>query len=94
VDRVAKRLVSKKIKLQLTEAAYDFLSDCGYDPVYGARPVKRAVQQQLETLLAKYILRGDLSEDDTALVDVSADGTALSVGVMVGTPGSVPELTV
>ena len=41
----------------------------GYDPVFGARPVKRAVQRELETSLAKMLLRGDFGEDDTVLVD-------------------------
>jgi len=70
VLRVADRLKSKKMKLQLTEDALDFIADIGFDVNYGARPVKRAVQQQLETLLAKAILKGEIGEEDTIVVDV------------------------
>jgi ATP-dependent Clp protease ATP-binding subunit ClpB len=45
----------------------------GYDPVYGARPVKRAIQHGLETILAQAILRGDFAEEDTICVDLAAD---------------------
>ena len=54
-------------------AAVALLSDTGYDPAFGARPVKRAVQSLLETAVAQAILRGDVNEDQTAVVDVSAD---------------------
>ena len=57
VKRVADRLKAKKMRLQLTDDALDFIAEVGYDPQYGARPVKRAVQSQLETLLAKSILK-------------------------------------
>ncbi|KAK9861322.1 hypothetical protein WJX84_009348 [Apatococcus fuscideae] len=70
--RVAERLAVKKMKLQLDETAEDYLVAKGYDPVFGARPVKRAVQRELETSLAKALLRGDFQEEDTILV--SADG--------------------
>ncbi|WP_297040859.1 hypothetical protein, partial [Thermosynechococcus sp. OHK43] len=53
-----------------TEKAIDFLAEVGYDPVYGARPLKRAIQKQLETPIAKSILRGDFFDGDTILVDV------------------------
>ena len=57
VKRVADRLKAKKMRLQLTDDALDFIAEVGYDPQYGARPVKRTVQSQLETLLAKSILK-------------------------------------
>jgi len=59
VARVAERLAPKKVRLQLTEAALDFLAEAGYDPLYGARPVKRAIQRELENPLAKALLRGE-----------------------------------
>jgi ATP-dependent Clp protease ATP-binding subunit ClpB len=59
VARVAQRLAAKKVRLELTEAAIDHLAAVGYDPVYGARPVKRAIQRELENPLAKALLRGD-----------------------------------
>ncbi|CAL8470560.1 g10102 [Coccomyxa elongata] len=67
--RVEARLAEKKIKLQLDESAVDYLATKGYDPVYGARPVKRAVQRELETGLAKALLRGDFGEEDTVIVE-------------------------
>lgn len=54
---MADRLASRKIKLKLEEDAVEFLGDRGYDPAFGARPVKRIVQQLLETALAKARLR-------------------------------------
>ena len=53
IDRVAGRLAGRKMSLKLTDGAIEHLADVGYDPVYGARPVKRAIQHGLETLLAQ-----------------------------------------
>lgn len=66
--RVGSRLAEKKIRLELEESAVDFLARQGYDPVYGARPVKRAVQRELETTMAKALLKGEFVEDDTIVV--------------------------
>jgi ATP-dependent Clp protease ATP-binding subunit ClpB len=74
VKRVAERLSDKKMKLELREAAVDYLGREGYDPVYGARPVKRAVQRELETGLAKALLKGEFEEEDTIIVDAAPDG--------------------
>ncbi|MDM7325900.1 MAG: ATP-dependent chaperone ClpB [Thermosynechococcus sp. Uc] len=71
VQRLQERLSDRQITLSLTEKAIDFLAEVGYDPVYGARPLKRAIQKQLETPIAKAILRGDFFDGDTILVDVS-----------------------
>jgi ATP-dependent Clp protease ATP-binding subunit ClpB len=57
------------MKLRVTEAAIQLLGSLGYDPNYGARPVKRVIQQNVENELAKGILRGDFKEEDTILVD-------------------------
>ena len=61
------------------------LQEKGYDPVYGARPVKRAVQRELETALAKALLRGEFGEDDTVIVD--APGGAQSDGLVLSRQG-------
>ena len=74
VKRVQERLAPKKISLSLEDSAVEYLSAIGYDPVFGARPVKRAVQRELETGLAKALLRGDFGEEDTVVV--SAPGGA------------------
>ena len=68
--RLEKRLADRKMSLKLTDAAIDFIAEVGYDPVYGARPLKRAIQKELETAIAKAILRGDFHNADTIFVDV------------------------
>ncbi|MBD2139049.1 ATP-dependent chaperone ClpB [Anabaena sp. FACHB-1237] len=70
VMRLQERLTERKMSLKLSESALDFLADVGYDPVFGARPLKRAIQRELETQIAKAILRGDFSDGDTIFVDV------------------------
>ena len=66
-------------------SVFGVLQEKGYDPVYGARPVKRAVQRELETALAKALLRGDFGEDDTVVVD--APGAAKSDGLVLTREG-------
>ncbi len=70
VQGLEKRLAEQKLALKLSEKAIDFLSELGYDPVYGARPLKRAIQRYLETAIAKSILRGEFQGGDTIFVDV------------------------
>jgi ATP-dependent Clp protease ATP-binding subunit ClpB len=69
MERVQKRLADRKIKIQVTEAAVQLLGNLGYDPNYGARPVKRVIQQNVENELAKGILRGEFKDEDTVLID-------------------------
>eukprot|EP01025_Chloroclados_australasicus_P006761 TRINITY_DN12160_c0_g1_i3.p1 TRINITY_DN12160_c0_g1~~TRINITY_DN12160_c0_g1_i3.p1 ORF type:complete len:978 (-),score=157.34 TRINITY_DN12160_c0_g1_i3:403-3336(-) len=80
--RLEQRLSERKLYLRLTDNAVDYLANKGYDPVYGARPVKRLVQRELETGLAKCILRGEFIEEDTVIVDapggVEATGLEIS----------------
>lgn len=73
VERVAKRLREKKILLKIDEKAIDLISKMGYDPVFGARPVKRVIQQEVETKLAKAILRGEIAEEDCVTITVDPD---------------------
>ncbi|WP_414545442.1 ATP-dependent chaperone ClpB [Nostoc sp. CCY0012] len=70
VERLRGRLSDRKMSLKLSDAALDFLAEVGYDPVYGARPLKRAIQRELETQIAKAILRGEFNDGDTIVVDV------------------------
>ncbi|MBD2259058.1 ATP-dependent chaperone ClpB [Pseudanabaena sp. FACHB-2040] len=76
VIRLERRLADRKMAVRLSEAALDFLAEVGYDPVYGARPLKRAIQRELETQMAKAILRGDFGEGDTVFVDVENERLA------------------
>jgi ATP-dependent Clp protease ATP-binding subunit ClpB len=68
------RLAARDLTLTLTDAALDKLGDAGFDPVYGARPLKRAIQIQLENPLAQEILAGSLVSGDTINVDVEEEG--------------------
>ncbi|MEA5597686.1 ATP-dependent chaperone ClpB [Rivularia sp. UHCC 0363] len=70
IERLRHRLGDRKMSLRLSEAALDFLVEVGYDPVFGARPLKRAIQRELETQIAKSILRGEFNDGDTIFVDV------------------------
>ena len=76
VQRLGRRLSDRKISLKLSDTALDFLADVGYDPVYGARPLKRAIQRELETQIAKAILRGEFSDGNTIFVDVENERLA------------------
>ena len=69
VSRVDKLLADRKIVLDLTDAARAWLGRVGYDPVYGARPLKRAVQRYLQDPLADMILRGEVKDGSTVNVD-------------------------
>jgi len=68
-EYLARRLAERQLNLTLTEKALDLLGNVGFDPVYGARPLKRAIQQQLENPLAKEILEGRFHPGDTVEVD-------------------------
>ncbi|PQP99120.1 chaperone protein ClpB3 chloroplastic isoform X1 [Prunus yedoensis var. nudiflora] len=78
LDRVQKRIADRKMKMKLSDAAIQLLASLGYDPNYGARPVKRVIQQYVENELAKGILRGDFREEDTVFIDTEV--TAFSNG--------------
>ena len=68
------RLQEREITLTLTDAAIDKIADAGFDPVYGARPLKRYMQSHLETMLAKAIIAGDVLPGQNVTVDVNAEG--------------------
>ncbi|MBM6828578.1 ATP-dependent chaperone ClpB [Anaerotignum lactatifermentans] len=66
-----KRLADKQLKCRLTDAAKDYIVETGYDPAFGARPLKRLVQRDIETLLARKIIAGDIDQGTTLVVDVN-----------------------
>ncbi len=70
IGSLRKRLAERELALELSDAALDLLGEAGFDPVYGARPLRRAIQQRLENRLAQAILRGDYLPGDTLRVDV------------------------
>ncbi|RIJ31993.1 ATP-dependent chaperone ClpB [Henriciella algicola] len=75
--RLSKLLADRKIKVDLTEGARTWLADRGYDPVYGARPLKRVIQKELQDPLARLVLEGKVADNSTVKVDV--EGDALSI---------------
>ncbi len=78
VAKVMERLKHKNIKLQLDAKAKDFLTEKGFDPAYGARPMRRSVERYLEDPLAEEIIRGNLHENDPIQVSVEADKLTFS----------------
>ena len=70
---VNKRLEDKELSIELTDAAKNFVVEGGYEPMYGARPLKRYLQRHVETLAAKLILQGDIGSEDVILIDVEGD---------------------
>jgi ATP-dependent Clp protease ATP-binding subunit ClpB len=75
--RLLKRLVARKISLVLDDATKSWLADEGYDPVFGARPLKRAIQRALQDPLAEMILSGDVIDGDTVTLSVGPDGLVI-----------------
>ena len=73
------RLAARRIMLDVTEAARDWLAMTGYDPAYGARPLRRLVQSAIGDQLAKALLAGDVLDGDTVKVDLDASGDTLTV---------------
>ncbi len=79
VALLAKRLSERRLDLEVTAAAREWLALAGFDPVYGARPLRRLVQTEIGDRLAKAILGGEVRDGDVVLVDVAVDGTTLTV---------------
>ncbi len=77
--RLRKLLAERQLDLELTDAARDFLAEAGYDPVYGARPLRRAIQHQLQDKLAPMLLSGEFKEGDTIRVDADAAGLTFAL---------------
>lgn len=79
VDRLQKRLGARRLELAVTPAARLWLAENGYDPIYGARPLRRLMQQQIDDRLAQAILAGEIQDGDTVRVDLLEDNSGLSV---------------
>ena len=77
VADVNKRLEDKEVRIVLTEEAKGYITEHGYDPAYGARPLRRYLQKHVETLAARIILQGDIHQGQTIVVDVAQDGDKL-----------------
>ncbi|CTQ48886.1 ATP-dependent chaperone ClpB [Jannaschia donghaensis] len=88
IARLATRLAGRKITLQLDDAARSWLADEGYDPVFGARPLKRVIQRALQNPLAEMLLAGEVGDDSVIPVSAGADG--LLIGNRVATSDRQP----
>jgi ATP-dependent Clp protease ATP-binding subunit ClpB len=76
LDRLRERLAERRIELDLSQGALEHLAAVGYDPVFGARPLKRAIQQQIETPLSRKIIAGEIPDGTTVRVEPGAGGFA------------------
>ncbi len=79
IDRLSERLAERRLQLAVTPAARAWLADNGFDPVYGARPLRRLMQQQIDDQLANLLLAGAIHDGSLVRVDVAADGVQLIV---------------
>jgi ATP-dependent Clp protease ATP-binding subunit ClpB len=77
LERLRARLVERRITLVVSPAALRHLGERGYDPVYGARPLKRLIQHELETPIARQLVKGELRDGDTARVDMKKEGLVI-----------------
>jgi ATP-dependent Clp protease ATP-binding subunit ClpB len=78
LKRLQARLDERRITLQLTDKARDYLATTGYDPNYGARPLKRLLQKEIETALGRLILKGDVKDGDAVIVDKSSERAGMN----------------
>ncbi len=80
LERLRRRLADRDLTLEVTGAAMDQLAELGYDPLYGARPLKRVIRKHLEDQLAKAMLSGDIVDGQTVKVDTGDDGLTIAAG--------------
>ncbi len=79
IDRLQKRLGERRLELAVTPQARAWLADHGYDPIYGARPLRRLMQKEIDDKLAKALLAGEIHDGDAVRVNVKDDGSGLAV---------------
>ena len=79
IAEVEKRLRDRDIHIEVTDGALDFILNASFSPQYGARPVKRYISHKLETIISKLIIRGDVMDGDTIVVEVEADDLSVKV---------------
>ncbi|KAA2312571.1 ATP-dependent chaperone ClpB [Pseudooceanicola sediminis] len=94
MSRLLKRLAARKITLQLDDGARQWLADEGYDPVFGARPLKRVIQRVLQDPLAEALLAGEVRDGDTVPVTAGAEGLLIGNRVGASQRGKPDEATV
>ncbi|MGJ8721221.1 MAG: AAA family ATPase, partial [Salinibacterium amurskyense] len=87
IDRLSKRLTDRRLQLAVTPDARSWLAERGYDPIYGARPLRRLMQREIDDKLAKALLAGHIRDGDTVLVGLASSGDGLQV---TRGPGAAP----
>jgi ATP-dependent Clp protease ATP-binding subunit ClpB len=102
IHQIERMLADQKIKIQLSTSAQDYLADVGYDPIYGARPLRRAIQRELQNPIATKILETTFGEGDTIFVDCVVGGAAVETRTLTFgtqqnkskklTPAIIPEV--
>jgi ATP-dependent Clp protease ATP-binding subunit ClpC len=92
ITKVMNRVKEKNIHIEVSDAVKEFLSEKGFDPDYGARPMRRAVERYLEDPLAEHLLRGEAHEDDTIVVEMDTESGEIKVTTKSGNPDA-PEHT-
>ena len=80
LEGLRRRLADRRITIEVTDAAKSYLAKVGYDPVFGARPLKRAIQREVETPVARLIVAGKLRDGGTVRVDAGGDGLRVEPG--------------
>lgn len=94
VRSVEKRMEDRDMRLMVTDDALDYLVEVGHDPVYGARPLKRAIQKELETVVAKGILNGEYGDGDTIIVDKGDEKLFVTKGFPKAEPSQKKESSI
>ena len=79
IDRLTNRLAERRLQLAVTPAARAWLAENGYDPIYGARPLRRLMQQQIDDRLANLLLAGKVTDGSMVRVDINTDASELTV---------------
>ena len=90
LDHLAARLRQQRITLQVTEQAQRYLAEAGFDPQYGARPLRRAIQQQVQNPLAKLLIGGELTDGSRVAIDRAGDGAGSPLTFAVTAPAPAP----
>jgi ATP-dependent Clp protease ATP-binding subunit ClpB len=91
IDRVTVRLAERRLTLGVTPSARLWLAERGYDPIYGARPLRRLMQREIDDRLATALIAGNISDGDHVVVDVAPDGDGLTVSSNTPTPESTDD---
>ena len=79
IERLARRLAGRRLELAVTPDARTWLAERGYDPIYGARPLRRLMQHEIDDKLARSLLAGEIRDGDTVIVEIASEGDGLSV---------------